>query len=132
VNPQLRTIQRLLIVMLAGALSITALVTGMAPQVWGILNAHSQIPVQLPDFVGLGQRSVLFDVAGEQIGVFQKENTQKTPVDSVPVVLPLVPWDVASLLRCGLAPRRLRPRDHVLRRREPSSLGIMIPVPEAP
>ena len=31
------------------------------------------------------QRSVLFDVAGEQIGVFQKENTQKTPVDSVPV-----------------------------------------------
>ena len=85
VNPQLRTIQRLLIVMLAGALSITALVTGMAPQVWGILNAHSQIPVQLPGFAGLSQRSVLFDVAGEQIGVFQKENTQKTPVDSVPV-----------------------------------------------
>jgi penicillin-binding protein 1A len=85
VNPQLRTIQRLLIVMLAGALSITALITGMAPQVWGILNAHSQIPVQLPGFAGLSQRSVLFDVAGEQIGVFQKENTQKTPVDSVPV-----------------------------------------------
>jgi Flp pilus assembly pilin Flp len=57
----------------------------MAPQVWGILNAHSQIPVQLPGFAGLSQRSVLFDVAGEQIGVFQKENTQKTPVDSVPV-----------------------------------------------
>ena len=84
-NPQLRTIQRLLIVMLAGALSITALVTAMAPQVWGVLNAHSEIPPQLPPFVGLGQRSVLFDVAGEQIGVFQKENTQKTPVDSVPV-----------------------------------------------
>ena len=84
-NPQLRTIQRLLIVMLAGALSITALVTGMAPQVWGALNAHKQIPVQLPGFAGLSQRSVVFDVAGEQIGVFQKENTQKTPVDSVPV-----------------------------------------------
>ena len=70
--------------MLAGALSITALVTAMAPQVWGVLNAHSEIPPQLPAFVGLGQRSVLFDVAGEQIGVFQKENTQKTPVDSVP------------------------------------------------
>ena len=46
----------------------------MAPQVWGVLNAHSQIPVQLPGFAGLSQRSVLFDVAGEQIGVFQKEN----------------------------------------------------------
>jgi hypothetical protein len=50
---------RLLITMLAGALSITAIITAMAPQAWGILNAHSEDPVALSQFSGLAQRSIL-------------------------------------------------------------------------
>jgi penicillin-binding protein 1A len=80
----LRLSLRLLITAVAGALCISALVVAIAPQAWGVLNAHSQVPVQLSQFSGLAQRSVLYDINGQQIGVFQIENTQRTPVDSVP------------------------------------------------
>ncbi|MEN9300892.1 MAG: hypothetical protein RLZZ254_673, partial [Actinomycetota bacterium] len=56
----------------------------MAPAAWGVLNGHSVIPVNLSQFTGLSQRSVVYDVNGQQIGVFQLENAQRTPVDSVP------------------------------------------------
>lgn len=75
---------RLAVVVLAGALVCSAIVVAMAPAAWGALNAHSQVPVRLGQFSGLAQRSVIFDVNGEQIGVFQVENTQRTPVSSVP------------------------------------------------
>ncbi len=83
-NPHLRLSLRLLITAVAGALCISALLVAIAPQAWGILNAHSQVPVQLSQFSGLAQRSVLYDINGQQIGVFQIENTQRTPVDLVP------------------------------------------------
>jgi penicillin-binding protein 1A len=75
---------RLAVTVLAGALLCSSLVVAMAPAAWGALNAHSQVPVRLGQFSGLAQRSVIFDVTGEQIGVFQVENTQRTPVSSVP------------------------------------------------
>jgi len=75
---------RLAVTVLAGALLCSSLVVAMAPVAWGALNAHSQVPVRLGQFSGLAQRSVIFDVNGEQIGVFQVENTQRTPVSSVP------------------------------------------------
>ena len=56
----------------------------MAPVAWGALNANTKVPVRLGQFAGLAQRSVIFDVNGEQIGVFQVENTQRTPVSAVP------------------------------------------------
>ena len=62
----------------------TAIVTTMAPPAWGILNSHREIPVNLSQFSGLAQRSVVYDITGQQIGVFQMENTQRTPVDAVP------------------------------------------------
>ena len=70
--------------MLAGALLTAAIVTAMAPPAWGVLNSHREIPVNLLQFSGLAQRSVVYDVNGQQIGVFQLENAQRTPVDSVP------------------------------------------------
>ncbi|NBP50106.1 MAG: hypothetical protein EBU70_02765 [Actinobacteria bacterium] len=75
---------RLAVMVLAGALVCSSLVVAMAPAAWGALNAHSQVPVRLGQFSGLAQRSVIYDVNGEQIGVFQVENTQRTPVSSVP------------------------------------------------
>lgn len=84
VNPHLRLSIRLLITMLAGALAITAIVTAMAPQAWGILNAHSEAPVSLSQFSGLAQRSILLDVNGQQVGVFQVKNTQQTPISKIP------------------------------------------------
>ena len=65
VNPHLRLSIRLLITMLAGALAITAIITAMAPQAWGILNSHSETPVSLSQFSGLAQRSILLDVNGQ-------------------------------------------------------------------
>lgn len=70
--------------MLAGALSITAIITAMAPQAWGILNAHSEQPVALSQFSGLAQRSILLDINRQQVGVFQVKNTQQTPISAVP------------------------------------------------
>ncbi len=84
VNPHLRLSIRLLITMLAGALAITAIVVAMAPQAWGILHAHSETPVALSQFSGLAQRSILLDVNGQQVGVFQVKNTQQTPISAVP------------------------------------------------
>lgn len=83
-NPHLRPVIRLALVILAGALLVTALVGAIAPQVWGALNAHSQSPVALPDFSGLNQRSVVYGVNGEQVGVFQTQNSQPTLIDDIP------------------------------------------------
>ena len=72
------------ITMLAGARALTAIMTAMAPQACGILNAHSEKPVALSQFPGLAQRSILLDVNGQQVGVFQVKNTQQTPISVVP------------------------------------------------
>ena len=83
-SPSLRTFQRLAIVIVAGALAITSLVTLAAPRAWGVLNAHREVPVGLYQFSGLAQRSTLYDVNGLQIGAFQRENAQRTVLSSVP------------------------------------------------
>lgn len=80
----LRAGVRLLIVALAGALLVSAILVAMAPAAWGVLNAHREIPVSLTQFTGLAERSVVFDVVGRQVGVFQVENTQQTRIDAVP------------------------------------------------
>lgn len=83
-NPHLRLLTRLALVVIAGALFIASVVSAAAPQVWRVLNAHSQTPVKLPQFSGLAQRSYLYGVNGEQVGVFQLENIQPTLIDDVP------------------------------------------------
>lgn len=83
-DPKLRAGVRLLVVSLAGSMLIAATLVAMAPAAWGVLNAHRETPVSLTQFSGLAQRSVVLDIAGRQIGVFQVENTQQTRIDSVP------------------------------------------------
>ena len=57
----------------------------MAPRVWAVLNAHDEVPVVLPTFSGLAERTLVFDSKGVQIGAFQLENSQPLDVDQVPV-----------------------------------------------
>ena len=75
---------RLVIALLAGALLITASVVGAAPQAWGMLKAHSQVPVELPAFSGLATRTRILDVSAQQIGVFEFENSQPLTLDQIP------------------------------------------------
>jgi penicillin-binding protein 1A len=63
---------------------ITATVVGAAPQVWRVLNAHEQVPVELPPFGGLASRSRILDTTGTLVGVFEVENSQPVSIDSVP------------------------------------------------
>ncbi len=63
--------------MLAGALLLTAVVIAAAPRLWHVANAHEEVPVVLPtDFEPLSQRTLVYDVAGNVIAVFERENSQ--------------------------------------------------------
>ena len=83
---------RLGITLLAGSLLITAGIVGVAPQIWRMMNAHDQSPVKLPGFSGLSNRTKMVDSAGQQVGVFEFENSQPISIDEVP------PHVVAALL----------------------------------
>ena len=75
---------RLGITLLAGALLMAAGVVGAAPQVWKMVNAHEETPVKLPGFSGLANRTKMVDSAGQQVGVFEFENSQPLSIDEVP------------------------------------------------
>lgn len=75
---------RFLAITLAGALLITAVVVATAPRLWYIANAHNELPVNLPDFQPLSQRSLVYDVAGNVIAVFERENSQPIKIAEVP------------------------------------------------
>ena len=75
---------RLGITMLAGALLMTAGIVGAAPHAWKMANAHEETPVKLPGFIGLSNRTKMLDSAGQQVGVFEFENSQPIAIDQVP------------------------------------------------
>ena len=75
---------RLVVALLAGSLLITASIVGAAPQVWRMVHAHKETPVQLPAFSGLATRTRLLDVNAQQIGVFEFENSQPLTIDQIP------------------------------------------------
>lgn len=78
---------RLVVAVVLSALLVTALVVGMAPRVWGILNSHDETAISLykvGGFTGLAERSVVYDAKGRQIGVFQAENSQQTLISEIP------------------------------------------------
>ena len=79
-----QTLIRLGVVVLVGSLFTAGTVTSMAPRVWGVLNAHTEVPPSLTNFSGLAQRSAVFDSAGAQIGSYQIENSQMMNIDDVP------------------------------------------------
>ncbi|MEO1058368.1 MAG: hypothetical protein AAFY28_15785, partial [Actinomycetota bacterium] len=60
---------RLALVIAAGALLITAVVVGVAPRIWQIANAHEELPVELPEFERLAQRTYVYDANGNEIAL---------------------------------------------------------------
>jgi penicillin-binding protein 1A len=80
---------RLVAIIVAGALLTTAVVVGVGPRLWRVANAHDQLPVSLPEFQSLSQRSYVYDVSGNVIAVFERENSQ-------PITLTQVPPEVLS------------------------------------
>ena len=77
-------IPRLLLIVAAGALLLTATVVGIAPRVWSTANAHEELPVVLPEFEALAQRSYVYDVNGEEIAFFELENSQPIAFEDIP------------------------------------------------
>ena len=75
---------RLGVAIVAGALLSTAAIVGALPNVWGILNAHHETPINLATFGGLTSRTKIFGVNGQQVGVFEFENSQPIQIDQVP------------------------------------------------
>ena len=78
---------RLGAIIVAGALLTTAVVVGVGPRLWRVANAHEQLPVTLPEFQSLSQRSYVYDVMGNVIAVFERENSQPITLAQVPPVV---------------------------------------------
>jgi penicillin-binding protein 1A len=75
---------RLLLVVAAGALLVTATVVGVAPRIWSTANAHEELPVVLPDFEALAQRTLVYDANGTEIALYELENSQPIDFDEIP------------------------------------------------
>ena len=75
---------RLALVLAAGSLLLTAVVVGAAPHIWQVANAHEELPVELPPFEDLAQRTYVYDAAENEIAVFELENSQPIKFEQVP------------------------------------------------
>jgi penicillin-binding protein 1A len=75
---------RLALVIGAGALFTTAVVVAVAPRLWQAANAHDELPVVLPPFEPLAQRTYVYDALGSEIAVYELENSQPITLDQVP------------------------------------------------
>ncbi len=80
-------IPRLLLIVAAGALLITATVVGVAPRVWSTANSHEELPVELPEFEALAQRTYIYDANGQEIGFYELENSQPIAFADIPPVV---------------------------------------------
>ncbi|HAP75640.1 MAG TPA: hypothetical protein DCR14_06105 [Acidimicrobiaceae bacterium] len=75
---------RFVAIILAGALLLTGVVLGVAPRLWQIANAHEEVPVELPEFQSLSQRTLVYDANDTVIAVFERENSQPIKLSQVP------------------------------------------------
>ncbi|MFZ9565631.1 MAG: transglycosylase domain-containing protein, partial [Ilumatobacteraceae bacterium] len=82
---------RLGVIVVAGALIVSALVVGVAPRLWRIANAHQEGAVDLPDWESIAQRTYVYDSQGNEIAAYELENSQ-------PVALSQVPTEVISAI----------------------------------
>ena len=82
---------RLGVIVVAGALIVSALVVGVAPRLWRIANAHQEGAVALPDWESIAQRTYVYDSQGNEIAAYELENSQ-------PVALSQVPTEVISAI----------------------------------
>ncbi len=74
----------MLLVIASGALLIVAIVIAVAPRVWSAANAHSEDPVVLPNFEPLAQRTYVYDADGNEIAVYELENSQPIKFADIP------------------------------------------------
>ncbi len=74
----------MLLVVASGALLIVAIVVAVAPRLWDIANAHSEDPVVLPEFQPLAQRTYVYDANGDEIAVYELENSQPIKYADIP------------------------------------------------
>jgi membrane peptidoglycan carboxypeptidase len=77
----------MLLVMAAGALLIVAIIVAVAPRLWNIANAHAEDPVVLPGFEPLAQRTYVYDADGNEIAVYELENSQPIKYADMPDVV---------------------------------------------
>jgi len=82
---------RLSIVIVAGALVVSALAVSVAPRLWNAVNAHDEDPISLPEWGGIAQRSYVYDAKGNEIAAYELENSQ-------PVSLSQIPQDVIDAI----------------------------------
>jgi penicillin-binding protein 1A len=74
----------MLLVIAAGSLLIVAIVVAVGPRLWDIVNAHSEDPVVLPEFEPLAQRTYVYDADGNEIAVYELENSQPIKYADMP------------------------------------------------
>jgi membrane peptidoglycan carboxypeptidase len=77
-------IPRLALIIAAGALLMTSVVIAIAPRLWAVANAHSEDPVELPEFEPLAQRTYVYDTNGIEIALYELENSQPIDYDEIP------------------------------------------------
>lgn len=82
---------RLGVIVVAGALIVSSLVVGVAPRLWNILNAHEEGAIGLPEWETIAQRTYVYDTQGNEIAVYELENSQ-------PVALSQIPDDVIAAI----------------------------------
>ena len=75
---------RFALVVAAGALLVSAVVTAVAPRLWQIANAHDEAPVALPELEPIAERTYVYDNAGNEIAAYELENSQPVPISRVP------------------------------------------------
>src|SRR6478735_6191827 len=77
-------IPRLALVVAGGALLMTAMIIGVAPRIWSAANSHDELPVTLPEFEALAQRTYVYDANGNEIAVYELENSQPIKYADIP------------------------------------------------
>ena len=75
---------RLALVVAAGALLLSAAVVAVAPRLWAVANSHEEEPVELPEFEPLAQRTYVYDVEGNEIALYELENSQPIKMKDIP------------------------------------------------
>ncbi|MEM1335586.1 MAG: transglycosylase domain-containing protein, partial [Actinomycetota bacterium] len=81
---RLNWIPRLLLTVAGGALLIVAIVVAVAPRLWHVANAHEEVPVVLPEFEPLAQRTYVYDADGNEIAIYELENSQPIAYEDIP------------------------------------------------
>ncbi|MEN9804426.1 MAG: hypothetical protein RIS41_1273, partial [Actinomycetota bacterium] len=75
---------RLGLLVAAGALLLTAVIVGASPRVWQLANAHEEFPVALPPVEDIAQRSYVYDSKGNEIAIYELENSQPVSIEQIP------------------------------------------------